>query len=245
MGIFDYSNLKDAGVAAKENVASGGWKPLEEGEFLSKFRGGERTLTQGRGGKPKRPMLVTEWKVVAPENERMHREDLKIRFMVEFDFQMDRFLALLVEAGVDLGTVGDRGLKIGDKVWDEVFEELDDSKLSAKWKIYYNDSDKEEDGSVKKGSYPEFRLVEVVNGIDSACQFADANHEPPASDAAEEPEAVPAEKPAKAKKTKAKAKSAKEAEPESPAEPEPTPEPEPAPEEDADSSDSELDDPWD
>ena len=176
MGMFDYSNLKNTGAAAKVNVSSGGWNPLTEGEWDAKFMGAERTMTQGRGGKPKRPMIVTEWRINAKGDERMHRETLKIRYIMDIEFHAERYLSLMIDLGLDLGMID------CDEDWDEVFDELLESNAKAKWKVYYNDTDKEknEDGElvVKRGSYPEYRLVGVIQGLDDGCGFRDANHEP-------------------------------------------------------------------
>lgn len=210
--LFDYSNLKNDAEEAKKNK---GWRPYTEGVFPCAFLKAEKSKTQGHGGKKKRPQFILSWGVRKKADEFMHKKELKVRYILDIDFQRERFLTDMIEFGVDFERL------TCDADWEEVFDELFEQRCKANIKVYYNDSDKNPDGTIKEKAWPELRVEDVIVGLPEDSDWAIEGGWVTLCDDVETP--APAE--AEAEEPKKKAAKAQK--------PKPEPKPEPAEEEEA------------
>ena len=160
---FNYGNMDEATKQAEKNEANKG-RALDEGDFKVAFREGEYTKTKTSN----LDVMVLEWKVNAPDNDWMHRKKIMQRFIIDkkCQWQHDRFLILMKNLGVKLGSIK------SDKDWDDVFEALAEARTKAVLRVFFQDSDKEEDGSIRPKAYPEFRVQNIIKGLEDGDDYA-------------------------------------------------------------------------
>lgn len=183
MSTLDYGNLKKRGQEAQQNK---GWKPLTEDTFPCVFVGGDKGQTEGRGGKPKLDRFQLQWRINRKSDDFMHKKVLKDNFLEKFDWQMDKFLDTMIELGVDLDKVN------GPDDWEDVFDELEEQRVKANIKVYYQDKDKNEDGTIRERAFAEYLLVDVIQGLPADSDWFDSSNEPvSAKEETPEPEAKP------------------------------------------------------
>lgn len=118
MGAFDYSNLANRAKAAKESKEAG-QNPIEEGDWNCVFQSGE--LTKSRKGSDM-VLILAKCKVKDDEEHPMHNKELKLRYVLSSEFQLDSFLNLMAEAGVDLGKV------THDKDWAKWWDKMEEAR---------------------------------------------------------------------------------------------------------------------
>ncbi len=206
---------------------------LEETKHKAVFLKGE--LTKSKAG--------NDMAVLIFDSKTQPGKKIKKRFVFADStaHQIAAYTNTMERMGVDVNKIK----KPSD--WERSFLDLADEEVKTVMDVWYKDDDKEEDGTIKKGAYPEIDLWRValgLNGVkedkspfdkdaqssdDAVDVDADAERQKAADEAAQRKADEAAAKKVAADKKKAEAEAKKAEEAAKTEEPEPTPETEAAP----------------
>ena len=118
---IDYSNLTTRANEANKNRLAF-MNKIKEGDWSCVFDSGK--LGTSRSGNS---MITIAAKCKSPHDPEMHDRIIRLRFVLKLDFQLDQFLNLMRDFGVDLSAIK------SDDDWGSVFDDLEERR--AKFQV--------------------------------------------------------------------------------------------------------------